>query len=83
MEMMRQFDWQLWAIGGVLLFLGIMIGLLIACCPRQPRRRRRPVEDAPVPADLGYDPLNPMNAGRQRKTVEICGAEWTVMSNEI
>lgn len=36
--------------------------------------------DAPVPVDLGYDPENPMNAGRKRETVRMCGAEWYRMN---
>ena len=58
--------------------LGITIGWAM------PRRRRagqvsRPYIEGPAPVELGYDPMNPMNAGRTSETVEICGAEWTVM----
>lgn len=61
--------------------LGIVVGRAL---PRRGQRVGadhliRPVDGAPSPADLGYDPMNPMNAGRTPETVEICGAEWTVM----
>ena len=44
-------------------------------------RRRRAAQcaaptDTPMPVDLGYDPENPMNAGRKHETVEMCGATW-------
>lgn len=58
--------------------LGIMIGLFAA------RATVRKVNtEAPVPVDPGYDPNNPMNCGRQRETVEICGHTWYKMGGTI
>lgn len=51
--------------------LGVVIGLFMA---RATVRRVRP--EAPAPVDLGYDPNNPMNCGRERETEVICGATW-------
>lgn len=70
------FDAVTGVVGSVCLLIGILIGTLM------PRYERRVVREAPAPADLGYDPTNPMNRGRTPETVEICGLEWTVIRAE-
>ena len=67
-DLMRQFDWQLWAMGGLLVFIGIMIGIVIGA-GRRPRKARQ-VQDAPVPV---------CRTPRRGDVVRICGAEWTIM----
>lgn len=58
---------------------GLILGVLLS---RWAVRRVRPrTMEAPVPVtDLGYDPKNPMNAGRGRETVQEGGATWYVIS---
>ena len=73
-DLMRQFDWQLWAMGGLLVFIGIMIGIMIACWDRKPSRRKRAAcQEAPVPY------MAPRQS-RRGETVEICGATWYRMN---
>ena len=60
------------------LVIGAMFGSLVGGVRA---RRRRAAQcaaptDAPLPVDLGYDTTNPMNAGRQREAVQMCGATW-------
>ena len=70
--------WDIVALCAALVLLGIAVGMLIG------RKYWRWVdrvmyEPAPVPATLGYDPENPMNAGRGRETVEVGGATWYIV----
>ena len=65
--------------------LGVMAGLFMARATIRGAKKSgaltmRSDFGAPAPVDLGYDPSNPMNAGRPRKTVKECGYEWTVIS---
>ena len=64
--------------------LGILVGLFAARATIRGAKksgilRMENPAGAPVPPDLGYDPENPMNAGRKRETVRMCGYTWTVM----
>lgn len=81
------FEWQLGVMMVLCLVIGGIFGALISggkAADDKPRarRQRKAVMDAPVPAGLGYDPMNPMNGARtrgadqERETVEICGATW-------
>ena len=64
--------------------LGVLVGLFMARAAIRGAKKSGAlmmnVNEAPAPVDLGYDPSNPMNAGRPRKTVKECGYEWTVIS---
>lgn len=62
-------------ITGLLCIACLVIGVLFGSLVGGVRARRRRAE-APLPVDLGYDTTNPMNAGRQREAVQMCGATW-------
>lgn len=68
--------WDAIALCAVCALLGLIGGLYLS---RWAIRRKQQVMEAPAP---DYDPCNPMNAGRGRETVEICGAKWYVMNSE-
>lgn len=78
---------------GIMCLIAMLLGAAIdRCLPRRAKPSSDPAApghlppsvgkafgDAPVPVDLGYDPENPINAGRGRETVEIDGATWYLM----
>lgn len=65
--------WDAIALCAVCALLGLIGGLYLSRWAI--RRQRKLLEVMPA-----YDPSNPMNAGRGRETVEICGATWYRMN---
>ena len=74
---MYRMDLVLTGLCAACILLGMIVGLFLA---RWMIRRVRPAQpEGPAPCDLGYDPTNPMNAGRGRETVQEGGATWYVI----
>ena len=81
------FDWQLYVIIGLAVLVGMIAGMLIKGDAERVRAKKGPSGGAlrmrsagaadKAELDNGYDHLNPIN--RKYETVEICGAEWTVI----
>ena len=64
--------WDVVALCALCLLIGLISGWLIST-----RRAKR--DRAPMPVLPDYDPMNPMNAGRGRETVQAGGATWYVI----